>query len=454
MDISSPLGGGKFKPIIKEIINAEREPIRQIEARKAKENDRLKLVQDFQTKVRKLPELLRELESFNKFRELKADWPAKDIMDVSVDKEFAMPGEYEIEVVQLAGRHSMISDGYESVDDEVGIGVFSYSLPNGESRSVFVGPSNNTLRGLANLINQEKDLNLQASVINDGSGSDQPWRIVVTSKKSGIDNDTEFPEFYFLDGDFRFYADDERSAQNAIVKFNGFEIMSPSNKFELLPGVTLDLLQAKEDYEFTLSITEDTKKIAGKVKALVDSINEVLEFINKQNQLDAHSDTSRTLGGDTTLFAIESQVRNAILANYQVEEEDEDIRLHLSDVGVQFEKTGLLKFNEDKFKRQMDKNFDQVASLFATPGNFVERAKNMADGFLRPEYGVISSRERGIRERIKKMDDEIIQREDRLDKREKSLKRQFAQLEGLIGSSQGQQAFLQQALGGTGQITV
>ncbi len=450
MDISSPVGGGKFNKFVKDIIQAEREPVRQIENRKARETEKLKLFQDFLGKVRKLPEVYKDLESFKKFREMKADWPAKDMLDVIVDKDKAVPGEYQLEVTQLAGRHSMISDGYETPDDEIGIGFFSYDLPNGGSKSIYIGPSNNTLRGLVTAINDAPGIGVTASLVNDGSDSGVPWRVVVTTKKSGMSNDIYYPDFYFLDGDIRFYQDEERSAQSAIVKFNGFEILSENNRFELLPGVVVDLKQAKEDYEFTLNITEDLEKISGKVKALVDAINTVLDFIYKQNKLDASSDTSRSLGGDTTLFTAESRVRSWVMQAFEVDPDDEDIILHLSDVGVQFQKNGQLNFDADKFKKNLAANFDYVGRLFAGEGNFIQKVKEMTDGFLRPETGVLVSREKGIQDRIRRMDDDIVRKEANLSRRETALKRQFAQLEGLMNSIQGQQQFLGQAFGAAG----
>lgn len=450
VDAPGGLGGGRFKQYVKDIINAERQPIRQIEARKAKEQEKLKLVQEFTTKVRKLPELYRELDSYKKFREMKADYPAKDLLDVTVDKDFAQPGEYQLEITQLAGRHSMISDGFENKDDEIGVGYFSYTLPSGDSKSVYIGPGNNTLSGLVNSINAQKSLGVTASLVNDGSNSDRPWRVVVAAKKSGMENDIEFPDFYFLDGDFRFYVDDERSAQNAIIKFNGFEIMSQANRFELLPGVTVDLKQAKEDYEFTLQISEDIPKIAAKVKALVDAINQVLEFINKQNQIDDKTDTSKTLAGDTTLFGVESRVRSWIFEAFNVNDpeiDDEERYMRLSDVGIQFEKTGLLTFKEDKFKKMMEMDYESVAQLFAGQGNFIEKLKILTESMISTRGGIISSRENGIRDRMRRMDGDIANKEANLSRREVALKRQFSNLESLMNNMQGQQQYLAQALG-------
>jgi flagellar hook-associated protein 2 len=202
----------------------------------------------------------------------------------------------------------------------------------------------------------------------------------------------------------------------------------------------------------TPGITEDISKISGKVKALVDAMNGVLEFVNKQNKLDADSDTTRTLGGDTALFTIESRLRRLIFQQFHVDEDDEDAVMQLSDIGIRFEKTGLLTFNEDKFKKQITENFDYVSELFAGDGNFVPQIKYITDGFLLPDKGTVTTRERGIKDRIKQMDDQIAMKERALDKRQETLKRQFSQLEGLLQSMQGQQQYLQQAMGNPGPL--
>ena len=179
------LGGGKFKPYVKAIIEAERAPIRQIEARKAKETEKLKLMQEFMGKVRKMTESMREMENYRKLREIKADMGEYgNIIGLDLDKEVAEPGEYQIEVVQLAGRHSMISDGFEDPESEIGVGYFWYETAAGDSRSVYLDSDTNTLKDLVAAINKEQDLGLQANLVNDGSGSEAPWRIIVAGKSA------------------------------------------------------------------------------------------------------------------------------------------------------------------------------------------------------------------------------------------------------------------------------
>jgi flagellar hook-associated protein 2 len=230
----------------------------------------------------------------------------------------------------------------------------------------------------------------------------------------------------------------------------------PDNKnAELVPGLTIDFKKARPGEEFSLSVKEDKEAVGNKISEFIQKINGVLGFINKQNKLDATSDTSRTLGGDTALFTIESRLRTLMFQTFNVAsdpEEDDPVYLRLSDVGIQFEKTGLLSFKEDKFKKMVTENFDNIGNLFTGEGNLIERLKDVTEGFLRPETGAVTVREKGIKDRIRAMDNDIVNKERNLDRRETQLKRQFSQLEGLIQNMQGQQQYFQQAIGSAGLI--
>ena len=45
-----PIGGGQFKQAVKAIMEAEAQPLKTLEARKGKEESKMKLFQDFKTK--------------------------------------------------------------------------------------------------------------------------------------------------------------------------------------------------------------------------------------------------------------------------------------------------------------------------------------------------------------------------------------------------------------------
>lgn len=445
---------GLPKDLVQRLVEAEREPIRQLEGRKQFEESKLKLAQDLSAKVSGISSSIKDLTRFRSFRDLMATSGRPDVLDVTVDKNLAEPGNYRLEVLQLAGRSSMMSNGFSDPDEiEIGSGYFSYTLPNGDTKDVYVDPDNSTLNGLAKLINSQKDLNLNAVVVNDGSGSEEPWRIIVSHNGSGEVNDVEFPSFYFLDGDEDFYLDKEQTAQNSKVKLNGFEVEFEGNKItSLLPGVVLDLKDAAPGKEFTLKIQEDTKSITGKVEALVKTLNEVLGFIQGQNKLDKDSDTKSTLGGDITLQTLEYKVRT--LVQSPIETEFGNIKM--SDLGIVFNRSGLLDFKSEKLEKIISENFPAVSQFFVgmedAGDGFASRLDKSVRSLTQQE-GVVQSRVEGIQRRIRDLDRQIENKERQVTNTEKALKERFSKLESTMAKLKAQQASVQGTLGGGSLLT-
>lgn len=447
------MASGLPKDLVQRLVEAEREPIRKLEIRKQDEESKLKLVQDLSSKVGDITAALKDLTRFRSFRDLMPVNAKPDLMDVTVDKNTAEPGSYQIEVMQLAGQSSMMSNGFPDPDDtEAGAGYFSYDLPNGETKEIYIDPDNSTLQGIAKAINAQRDLELSAIVVDDGTGSENPWRLIINHKKTGETNDAEFPNFYFVDGDEDFYMDQERIAQNSKIRVNGFEVEFEGNKITtLLPGVTIDLKDAAPGKEFSLKIQEDTKSIRGKVEAMVAKLNEVLTFIQNQNKLDKDSNTRNTLGGDVTLQTLEYKVRSLVTTPLDTEYG----AVRMQDLGVIFNRGGTLDFNGDKFEKIINENFGAVSQFFVGledgGDGFANRMEQTVRGMTR-EQGVVHSRMDGIKRRIRDIDRQIEMKERHIEKVEQNLKEKFAKLEGTIANMKAQQAQVAGALGGGGSV--
>src|SRR5262249_2041134 len=129
-----PIGGGQFKQAIKQIMEAESQPVKQLEARKTQEESKLKLFQDFKTRFGGLTKALSEIGNFKTFRELKVDMgDGQNLASVTVDKDKAELGSYDIEVTELAQKTSIISNGFEDPDAALlGMGFIVMYLPSGE----------------------------------------------------------------------------------------------------------------------------------------------------------------------------------------------------------------------------------------------------------------------------------------------------------------------------------
>ena len=241
---ADPVGGGQFKQAVQQIIEAEMAPIKQMEARKGKQELKLKLLQEFKTKFSGLDKSIADISTFKKLRELKVDLgDGEHIISATVDKERASPGKYLLEVDALATRTSSISNGFETPDDPLlGPGFIVIPLQNGDEIEIYVEDEESSLRGVASVINKTADSPVTASVYRDDSETDTPWKLMLVGKKEGEINQFEIPEFYFLDSSEDFYIDDDNEASNASIIIDGFAVESQTNDIsDFLTGVNLHL---------------------------------------------------------------------------------------------------------------------------------------------------------------------------------------------------------------------
>ena len=449
-----PMGGGQFKQALNAIIEAEKQPIKSLTARKELEQSRLKLFSEFKGKFTTIQGILDSVTGYNKFKELKAELgDGSQLMDVRIDKEKANIGSWEVEVKELAERSSMMSNSFSDPNKKVlGLGYISMQMGNGENQDIYVTQDDSSLYGIANKINTLPDAAVKATVLKDSSDPDKPYRLVLSAKKDVAENEVKFPQLYFVDGEEEFYIDRDKGAKNAVLGVDGFEVELNSNESpDFLQGVGVQLKQAKPGQKFTFNIKADHAKVTDKVKKVVDGVNSILDFINKQNQVDEKSDTRGTFAGDTSLQNIEFRLRNLMHEGFGAHFNNEDSFkiIHLSELGIEFDKKGSVTFKEEAFQKALEKDFDGVAEAVSGEKGFVSQLKTVMDGYTQQGNGVLSSREKGIQSRIKQIDESIEMKERNLEKKTQSLTDQFSRLQGSLNNMQKQQSYLSATLGGS-----
>lgn len=425
-------------------MNAERIPVQRMEQRKGNVAEKRALVDELIGRVESIRGHLARNTNARALRELKVE-TNEDIVGVSADKSIAEPATYQFEVLQLAQKSSAMTSGFADKDKSyVGVGFIQYYLPDGEKRELYVDQDNSSLSAISALINRDSSNGLRANVINDGSGSETPWRLILSLENTGDENAAHFPYFYFVDGEQDLYLEFERKAHDAKVKLDGFEIELPENNASaLIPGVSIDLKRAAPGDEFTINISEDTDAVAVKVSEIIGSLNSVLQFIKEQNTMDETTDTSRTLGGDSALQTLESRIRAAIFRDIDTS----DGPKKMSDLGVMFKRDGLLELDETKFAAALKSNYTAISEVltgrFTESGKskgFVDHMTELTDTTLRFPDGLLASRRRSLTTNIDQVDRRIEQRERMLEQKEQGLKNKFSRLEGTIARIQGQGA--------------
>lgn len=441
----SGMASGLPPNIVEQIIDAERIPIKQMETKKAGDEEKLQLVTDLETKISGIPKTLQELVGVRGFQFNKLISGDPNVIGGAVDPDQAVTGSWQIEVQQLAQKPGALSTGFPDRDQsEVGVGYIKFKTPEG-MKEVYLNGENSTLDGVAAAINRS-GTGLRASVINDRADKDTPFKLMVTGLATGDDKQIEFPTIYLLDGDHDFTFEQSRPAQNAKIKVDGFEFEVPENTVsDIIPGVTLELKQAAPGREVALNVKEDHEVITGKIKEFVDAYNGALGFIQGQAKLSkdkAGRERLGPLGGDGLIRSIENMLRRVIM-NPQMGVQTPIRRI--GELGIEFNRNGTLNFNQEKFNKTLASNPQAVSAFLRGDGfstGFVPTVQREVSNLMNSAFGPLAVRKRGITERIKQADERIERKENQLVKREESLRRKFADLETKMSKLQAQGASL------------
>lgn len=289
----------------------------------------------------------------------------------------ASPGSYTLEVSQLAQAHSLSSNSFTAASDVVGTGTLTITAGT-TSANITIDASNSSIQGIADAINAEADLNVNASVIDTGNG----FKLVLSASEAGEDNAISIDVSGDGDGDS---ADDAGLSQlvfndtttnltesvvatNAEFKVNGVDIVRDSNTVsDVVAGLTLELSGTNDGSPAIVSITQDTDKVADTVEKFVESYNALQTLHNELTEFDPDGRDSGVLLGDQALRTIFTSLRSDM---YQLVAglESEEIR-SLSDIGINTNsETGALTFDRTDFTSALSDYPDDVEALFAAQG--------------------------------------------------------------------------------------
>jgi flagellar hook-associated protein 2 len=418
--------------IVDQIMDAERIPLKQLESKKTAQDDKYKLVEEFEGKINEIPKNLSELINTRGFSSMKLSTSDANVLNGVVDPNEATAGSWNIEVVQLAQKSGAVSTGFPDADrTQLGVGYIKFETPEG-TKEVYISGQNNTMKGVVAAINSS-NTGLKASIINDKKNPENPYRIMVTGVSTGSEKQISFPDVYMLDGDLDFSFENSRAAQNAIVKIDGFEVELADNQAkDLIPGVTVDLKQAAPGKTVSVSIKEDVDVISGKIKSFVDAYNGALTWIQNQHKLQKGKDGREhlgPLGGDGMLRTIESDFRRLIMTpQYGIDGKINQV----GQLGIEFNRNGTLNFSQEKFNKAVSNDPHSVHVFFRGDGyatGFVPAVKKTVSNVTNPNAGPLGMRKGTIRANIKDMDNRIEHKNKALEKKEDQLKQKFADLE-------------------------
>jgi len=337
----------------------------------------------------------------------------------------AIPGNYSLEVTNLAQAQSLSSKSFTETSSPVGTGSLSFefghfdtdsnsfiSNSSKSTKTVTIDSKDNSLSGIRDAVNAAK-IGVTASLVNDGSG----FKLLFTSDETGKENGLKISVSDTTDASntddsglsqLAFNPDPAAAAdshlteniapKDALFTLNNLTITSATNKVNsAISGVTLNLKgTTTPGSPVNISIAKDDAKITEGVKGFVKKFNELVDTLKQLNSYDPATKKAGPLLGDSAIRSVESQLRNMI--SKSTKGADGNIS-SLATVGVTTDRSGKLTLDSSKLQTALTDNRNVLTQIFSASGtttdsqvNFITSNKNTQTGQYNINLEAMASR--------------------------------------------------------------
>lgn len=382
--ISGLASGLDWQSMITQLVELERRPITLLEENKDTLGEKKSAWSEVNTKLLSLKTAAGSLSSMDDFDVFSASATVtgtsrdvEDLLSYAVGSN-ASEGSYDIVVDRLATAEKMASESFGSTNDALGM---SGDLTINE-RTVSIASTDSLadIQRKINALNSGDDpADVTASIISL-SGSE--YRLTLTSKNTGADG------MDITDGTGSLGLTQLVAGQDSQIRVDGYTVTRATNQIsDVISGVTLNLAGEDalgEDSTITLTVGRDRDGVKEKIQGFVDSYNELMSYIAKQNTASGDGKASGALFADSSLQTIKSTLRRTILSGVSGLDSTLD---HLSLVGINIDKTGQLSIDGKKLDGYLKSNFEDVVNLFAAGGSsssgelsYISSGEDLAEG--------------------------------------------------------------------------
>lgn len=366
----------------------------------------------------------------------------------------ASPGRYDVAVTQLARAGSLATESVSSTTDALAgenasltitFGNDTEGNPITQTISFDEGDSLEAMRNAINAFDFGDGPGVNASIINDGTGSRLALNSTTTGVEAGI---TDFNFTGLADGQTLAADEDTRyAARNAELNVNGIAITSQTNRVEgAIEGVTIDVERVtEEDSPNTIVVARNTLAVREAIEGFVKGYNDLKDKITELTAFNGGGDAAGDLIGDRAARSIESQLRSALAGSVPGGE-----ITRLSDIGITLRTNGTLELDSSKMSDAVATQQDEIAAFFA--GNeetgtvgFASLVDEVNERLL-GDNGALGSAQRSAEGRVSSLDDRLERTERSIERTIDRYRKQFGQLDAMISQMNSTSGFLFQQL--------
>jgi len=432
------------KTIISSLVALERQPIKVLEQSKALRKTQKGAFSDLESKLEELLSSLDDIRKTSNFLEFNATPGEEGYFTASADSS-AVKGTWDITVKQLASVQRNLSSGYASASNDLLTTSSGVLKINEHSIALANGSNLYDIASAINTANSEYDIGVTAAVIDTGSD----FKLQLSAEEGGTENSFTISMDGGVPAELQALVNDlnanQTDAQDALLAINDVDIIRSTNTItDAIAGVTLNLTKVHADtptWESTsLTIGTEASQIADKIQAFIDDYNAVIDFMENQTRVNEEGEAEGSLVGDFTLGTIRRQLRS--ITGGTVDSGNNAYSM-LAFVGVEADQEGRLSLNRSELEEALADDEQAVKNLFTKKEEGISaRLYDLVDEFTDSVDGLIVNRKEGLDRLMKDLDRRIEQAEDRADRYEARLVKQFAAYESLISQYQSQGAAL------------
>ncbi|MEP6885708.1 MAG: flagellar filament capping protein FliD [Gammaproteobacteria bacterium] len=279
----------------------------------------------------------------------------------------AIPAQYSLQVQNLATAASLASTPLAAATATVGTGTLSITV-GGNSASISIDSTNNTLAGIAAAINAApNNPGVSATILTTAEGA----RLVLTGSTTGAANaitvtqsggDGGLAALTYDPANGVTNLTQTQAANDANFSVNGFAATSPSNQVTaVISGVTLNLLgTTAPNTPATLTIGNDTSGAQTSIGTFVTALNGLITSIQSLTSYDPATQTAGPLLGNATLGSFQNQLSKIL----------DQVKVGNSGAGTSLASLGIAANPQGTFNTKSDTLGNALTASLASVGNF------------------------------------------------------------------------------------
>lgn len=416
------------------LMNVARQPVTALTKKKAEIDSASSTISGLSTKLSALKTAALALSTSVGFSSFTAS--SSDAAVVATATGGASNASYAVNVTSLARAQKTRSQTFASATTALGT-AGSLAIKVGTATAVNVAiTATDTLSDVAAKISSS-GARVSASIMNDGTGN----RLIVQGLDTGAENAFTLTETNVSLG-FGAVGANYETAADAVLTVDNMPITSKTNQITgVIAGVKLALTKATTS-PVTVQVSTDAAALKTKITSFVNAYN---DFVNSGHSAAGFGGTKAT---NPTLTA-DSAVRTALhrigsLMSSAVPNTSGAYRTFAS-IGISGRRDGTLAFDTTKLEAALTADPSSVRRLFVTDTTtgatgLMSTVMSTVDGLISGDAAPIQARITALGARSKRLADAQTKAETRLADYETQLKKQFSNMDAVVGKYQSMQS--------------